>query len=272
MSLLFQYGKKRKWCRDNPVDEIEIPSVKDAVRIHVLTPEMERRYFAEASRRSIDLADIGTVMRTQGCRPEEVFTLEQSAIDLNNGSFRVVWGKTSAAKRKLLMTRESYEIFKRRLEIPGKWVFPSPRKPGQHVANVYRAHEDVLSLLADPSMLFVLYDLRHTFATRFACAGCPLPTLARILGHANLSSVFKYVHPSQQMMDDAMRRFSEIGEQLPPPSLPMNAKSFDDIATPLSDWANAGPTSGQVWANFGPTSPSKTGGLQLVPSNSKRRA
>ena len=41
----------------------------------------------------------------------------------------------------------------------------------------------------------------------------PLATLAKILGHANLRSVMKYVHPSQQHMDDALLRFggSEVG-------------------------------------------------------------
>jgi integrase len=51
---------------------------------------------------------------------------------------------------------------------------------------------------------YVMYDLRHTFATRAANAGMPLATLARILGHANLRSVQRYLHPSQQDMDRAM--------------------------------------------------------------------
>jgi integrase len=53
-----------------------------------------------------------------------------------------------------------------------------------------------------------IYDLRHTFATRMAARGMPLPTLAAILGHASLRSIMRYVHPNQAIMDEAMLRFS----------------------------------------------------------------
>ncbi len=46
--------------------------------------------------------------------------------------------------------------------------------------------------------------MRHTFATRFALAGGSLPVLAKILGHADLSLLMRYVHPSQSDMDRAM--------------------------------------------------------------------
>ena len=184
--------------------------------------------------------------------------LEQSAIDLKNNWFRILWGKTASAKRQLRMTRVSYEILKRRLDTPGKWVFPSPVKPGRPVSNIYRAHEDVLSLFG-PDMCFVPYDLRHTFATRLACAGCPLPTLARILGHSNLACVFKYVHPSQEMMDEAMRRFQSTGESWEPPPLPMGASGFEEIAHPIGE------------ARAFPIAQSQPHGLEVVWSRRKVR-
>jgi len=46
LSLLFQYGRKHNWCKANVVDEIEIPSDSDAVRMHVLTVAEEVAYFA----------------------------------------------------------------------------------------------------------------------------------------------------------------------------------------------------------------------------------
>jgi len=53
-----------------------------------------------------------------------------------------------------------------------------------------------------------LYDFRHTFATRFALAGGSLPVLAKILGHADLSLLMRYVHPSQVDVDRAMEWYN----------------------------------------------------------------
>ena len=51
-----------------------------------------------------------------------------------------------------------------------------------------------------------LYDMRQTFATRFALAGGSLPVLAKIRGHADLSLLMRYVHPSQGDMEDVYKR------------------------------------------------------------------
>jgi len=56
---------------------------------------------------------------------------------------------------------------------------------------------------------FVIYDFRHTFATRAAESGMPVATLAKILGHADLRSVMKYVHVRQEAQDRAMTAFEQ---------------------------------------------------------------
>ena len=53
----------------------------------------------------------------------------------------------------------------------------------------------------------VLYDLRHTFATRMAQAGIDLATLAAILGHSSIRMVQKYVHPTAEHKKSAMLRY-----------------------------------------------------------------
>ena len=63
-----------------------------------------------------------------------------------------------AARRVLDLTGESLEILKRRLQRPGKWVFPSPRKPGHHIVKLAATHDEVCR---EAGVSFVLYDLRH---------------------------------------------------------------------------------------------------------------
>jgi integrase len=57
---------------------------------------------------------------------------------------------------------------------------------------------------------FVLYDLRHTFATHLAEAGVDLATLAAILGHSSLRVVQRYVHVTQEHQRAEMLRFDAM--------------------------------------------------------------
>jgi integrase len=237
LSVFYKYAIKHNWARENPVRKVEIPSDADAVRMHILTSAEETLYFEtclrgqktvriEAHRRrngisigahdrtvdtdARDLHDLGRLMLNQGCRPDELLSLRKEAVDLERGTMRIAAGKSTAARRTLKLMPESRSILAARASGDSRWIFPSPVKPGAHVTKLNNAHARVL---ADTGLKFVLYDFRHTAATRWAERGMPLSTLAKILGHANLRSVMKYVHPSQEHMDDALLRFggSEVG-------------------------------------------------------------
>ena len=176
----------------------------------MLSPELEFTSLCEPCGLR-DLYDLGKLMVRQGCRPEELRALAQSDVDLEYGTLTIRWGKSDAAKRTLRLTAISREILARRLQTPGRWVFPSSKNPGEHIGVHQRLHEAVLKRA---QVSFVPYDFRHTFATRAIERGVDLPTLAAIMGHANLRSIGKYVHISRQQMDVGMARF-EAAEGLP---------------------------------------------------------
>ena len=53
----------------------------------------------------------------------------------------------------------------------------------------------------------MLYDLRHTFATRLAQSGVDLPTIAAILGPSGLPVVSRYIRPTQEHPQAAMLHY-----------------------------------------------------------------
>ena len=207
LSVAFRkYFLKHGWSERNPVAEVTKPSDADAIRMTILTAEEEQTYF-ETARGKPNLHDVGRLMILQGCRPEEIMSLEQSAIDLARGQLHIRGGKSRAARRSLDLVGESTEILTRRLQYPNRWVFPSPRYPGSHMTRLNNQHDNVCR---EAGVSFVLYDLRHTFAARMVEAGCDLPTLAAILGHSGLRMVMRYVHPTAQHQKEAMRKYEKM--------------------------------------------------------------
>jgi site-specific recombinase XerD len=89
------------------------------------------------------------------------------------------------------------------------WIFPSRRNPGRHLSRVNNAHDRLCEEAqeAGVELNLVLYDLRHTFATRMAEEGIDLATLAKILGHNSIRIVERYVHPTAEHKKSAMLRY-----------------------------------------------------------------
>lgn len=220
LSKFFQYAMKQRWAARNPVREIDMPSDADAVRIHVLTPTEEEAYFQSATG---DLRDLGRLMLNQGCRPEELLRLRHSDVELLARKLHVRQGKTPAARRTLTLTQESMRILANRLANGSEWVFPSRRRRGQPIVRLNSQHDALLFRLnhtkegdrwiekpREKQIQFVLYDLRHTFATRMAQQGTDLATLAEILGHSprsGLRILSRYVHPTEEHQQEAMLRY-----------------------------------------------------------------
>lgn len=206
---MLRYCRLHNWLGDaDPLDQVEIPSDKDAVRMHVLTAAEETAYFQTClSLGYSELHDIGRLMIRQGCRPGELMALQPRDIDLERALMRILGGKTHAARRSLRLVPESRQVFAQRLLGVDVWVFPSRRHPDRPLSRLDGPHERVMRDLGyGKGEGFVVYDLRHTFATRAAQQNMDLPTLAAILGHASISSVMRYVHVTQAHQDAEMKR------------------------------------------------------------------
>ena len=111
------------------------------------------------------------------------------------------------------------------------WLFAGKR-PGARLVKLNGRHDEVIKA---SGLGFVLYDLRHTFATRAAESGMPVATLAAILGHADLRSITKYVHVRTEAMAAAMDEFDK-------------RSSFGPVGRAEKDqsWESAGMSKGEL--------------------------
>ena len=252
LSKFFAWAIKMQMTTSNPVSGVDKPSTEDAVRMYILSNAQEFLYFEEALGRSVDLHDVAILIVNQGMRPEEVIEIEKRNVDLIARTLRIPRGKTKAARRTLRLTNDSFEALKRRIQdgepsesklrelcqriakklkidpekvaererFKSNFVFAARRlgKRGNgHISlsGLENCHNDVLETCKEKGQTipFVLYDLRHTFATRAAQEGMPLPTLASVLGHSSLRQVQKYVHPTQDHQQAEMDRIDKIRQE-----------------------------------------------------------
>jgi integrase len=219
LSLFFQRARKLGWTKADPLDGVTIPSDRDAIREHVVTLEEEAKYFAAATELHAryaksfksaqpNLADLARLMLEQGCRPEEILAARQEHVGA--GTLRIAGGKSRAARRTLNLTAASVEILARRCALPAPWLFPSERNPGHHMTKLDGTHDRVCR---EAGVSFVLYDFRHTFATRAIEGGVPVAVVAAILGHSGLRTIHRYVHPSADAQKLGMCTYEAVMQQ-----------------------------------------------------------
>lgn len=197
LSPLFRYGIDHNWCFTNPIERVKVPSDADAVRVHVLTPAEEMLYFETCKRLAAELRaqsarakggavaakqraaqcfdslhDLGRLMLLQGPRPSEVMAARTEHVALGRAEWLIAAGKSRAARRVLDLTSESAGILEKRSMAAGAegYLFQG-RRQGTPLSKVENAHKRVL---AASGLAFVIYDFRHTFATRFAEATATL--------------------------------------------------------------------------------------------------
>jgi len=183
------------------------PFPEEIPDVHILTFEEELKYLALASE---PLKSVAIIMLGQGMRPDEVFRMTYSNIDFINRTIFIVRGKTKNARRTLSMSKEVFDLLKKRRQShkTDYWVFPSPTKPGMHLGSVRKAHDRVCDKIHLRGVID-LYNLRHTFATRSILSGTDVTILQRILGHSEIGMTMRYVKIAEHYKVEAVEKMEK---------------------------------------------------------------
>ena len=93
----------------------------------------------------------------------------------------------------------------KKVERKSNWVFS--KKDGKRYSGWIRSS---LELAAKKSGIprFTLHDLRHTFASHLVMEGVDLPTVQKLMGHANISTTMIYAHLAPDHLKGAIKRLS----------------------------------------------------------------
>jgi integrase len=199
----------------NGAKEAKLFKLDDPLPDRVLAYEEETRLLAacdqpELRYRAPHLKSIILVALYTGLRRGEILRLRWSDINLQQNMLIVRKSKTRSGQgRRVDLNSVLREWFLSLFEQGcGEWVFPSPKrfqKPGEperHIGDVKNAFRRAVRLAGIEPITF--HQLRHTFCSRLADAGVPLPVIQDLAGHASIMMTRRYTHPSNDLKKRAV--------------------------------------------------------------------
>ncbi len=203
LKVFFNYFIRKDVLWANPVSRVKLLK-EDTTHLRVVSYEEENRYLAEASQPLIDFA---SVMIDTGMRPAEVAAIHKKDLFLDQGYLYIPEGKTKAAKRRIPLTTRATVILMNRAKATKTGYLFATDETDAPITTLKTGHG--ATIRRSGVAHFRLYDLRHTFATRFLESGGDLVTLQAILGHSSIHMVTRYAHPTDVHKFDAIRRMEE---------------------------------------------------------------
>ena len=145
-------------------------------------------------------ADIIRLLYYTGCRLSEIRTLRWCEL----GTDRLDLEDSKTGPRKVYLNSEAREIIERQPRTGSDHVFPSPSDQSKPVAEHLSLWFTVRKQAGIEDVR--LHDLRHNFASQAVLNGVPLPTVARLLGHREVSMTLRYAHVADREIEAAAER------------------------------------------------------------------
>ena len=209
------------WNGENPVKRVKLPT-KDNKRTRFLSPDEARRLLEECERRSRQLYEMCMMGLQTGMRAGEIFGLRWGDVDLTNGLLKIKDPK-SGQNRHAYLTPQLQEILSGK-DSHGPQELVYKDRNGGRIKDISDTFERTVKALGlnegvDRLDRVVFHTLRHTFASWLVQNGESLVTVARLLGHADLSMVNRYAHLSPHQERQAAMGIARMFDNTGPKGL-----------------------------------------------------
>ena len=167
----------------------------EARRLHA---ELDR-LVAERPERAAQ-ADIIRLLFYTGCRHGEIRSLKWCEV----GTDTLYLADSKTGPRKVYLNSEARRIIKRQPRTSSEHVFPSSSDPALPVSGSMPLWFTLRKRAGLEDVR--LHDLRHNYASHAVLNGVPLPTVARLLGHRQVSMTLRYAHVADREVEAAAER------------------------------------------------------------------
>ena len=148
-------------------------------------------------------ADMIRLLLYTGSRKSEIKNLKWSEVE--GDTLRLADSKTGP--RTVHLSADARAVIERQRRTVGPFVFPSPSNPGKPFGKDLPLWNRVRERAGLEGVR--LHDVRHTYASQAVMKGVPLPVVARLLGHREVTMTLRYVHVGDREVIAAAERIGE---------------------------------------------------------------
>ena len=211
----YKYLIKEKRLGTNPVKEVDIPKMGQALPKIMSIPEVESLLDAGDLTKPKGVRDVAMmeIMYGAGLRVSELILLKLQDVNLEAGLVRVM-GKGSKERivplgsKAKAITRQWVDLTRPLVlkQIPSLYLFvaragkPMTRQAFWKIIKKY-------ALLAGISQNITPHTLRHSFATHLLEGGADLRSVQTMLGHSDISTTQIYTHISRDYLIKMHQKF-----------------------------------------------------------------
>lgn len=212
---MLMVAHREGWILKNPfhAGDSLISTADERQRDRVLTKEEETRLLEACSAPKCGhLRAVLIFALDTGCRFGEIRTLSWSDFDFESGIITIqALNAKTARQRKIKATgrvmTELRNLWDLSAQIEQSTVFGI-------ATNIKRSFETVCRIAGVEGFQF--RDCRHTFATRLHRAGLQIAEVARLLGHADIKTTYRYLNLAPDTLDRAADILDRINDHRAP--------------------------------------------------------
>lgn len=214
LKKMFNWGISRDIVESNPCLQVK-PPAKEQQRDRVLTEGELRAVWAAIETRRPFIRSMFKLRILTAQRGGEIETMRWSDIDLTTAWWVIPaeFAKNGLAHRVPLSPPAMEILTTLRAEAGNsEWVFPSPTKKGNHIANIQKAADRIKEI---SGVDFVPHDLRRTAASFMTSMGISRLTVSKILNHVEkgvtrIYDRYSYDAEKRQALEEWANKLTEI--------------------------------------------------------------
>ena len=201
---ILNHARVRGYLETNPTSGIRRNPQRKFNRF--LSRNEARRLHAELDRLVAERpvraahADIIRLLYCTGCRSGEIRMLKWHEVGVHTLNL----SDSKTGPRRVYVNGEARRIIERQPRTGSDYVFPRPSDPTLPTSRTMRLW---ITLRKRAGLEDVRqHDLRHNYASQAVLNGIPLPTVARLLGHRQVSMTMRYAHVADRDVEAAAER------------------------------------------------------------------